>query len=112
MGHEIDFIIENQGVSVSLDEVDDFGEGLVDQSSIVADAGDSKRSALPFIEPIHFGNRDIEATSDTIFDTLNNPPLTLEGGIAGQVQLDAARPNSHGQYRSRFNVRSSTLRMI
>jgi hypothetical protein len=97
MGHEINFVIENQGVSVSLDEVDDFGEGLVDQSSIVADAGDSERGALPFIKPIHFGNRDIETASDTIFDALDNPPLTLEGGIASQVQLDAARSNSHGR---------------
>lgn len=95
MGHQIDLVIENHGIGVCLDEVHDFGQSLVHQPRTVTDTDDSQCSALPFIKTIHLGDGDIEAASDTIFEALDNPPFTLEGAVASQTQLDAARSDGH-----------------
>lgn len=112
MDHQIDLVIEHQSVGVSLDEIYHFGQSLVYQAGIVADADNPQRGALPFIKAIYLSNRDIESASDPIFEALDNPPLTFEGAVAGEMQLDTAGSDSHGQHSSTFNVRCSKFQIV
>ena len=95
MGHQIDLVIENQGIAVAINEVDHLAQGLIHQARIVADAGDPQRGALPVIKTVHLGDGDIEAALDSIFDALDNPTFALERAVARDAQFDAAGSDRH-----------------
>ena len=105
MCHQVDLVIENEGVGVTLDEVDHLAQDLIHEPRVVADTGDPQRGALPVIKTIHLRDRDVKASVDAILDAFDYSPFALERVVAWDTQFDAAGSDGNGQ--NSFELRVS-----
>ena len=92
----LDFIIEHFGFNAAVrDEVDHVGENLVGMAFVVADAANPDGSQLPDIVVIHLSHRHVELVAHPAGDGFKDLPLTLEGHVFRQAELDLAHPDVH-----------------
>lgn len=93
---QLNLVIQNVGVkAIAFDPIYHFFQKSMRVRWIVRHTRKRQRRALPRIEIIHFGGRDVKMIAHAREDRLDNMPLAFQRVIAENFELDCANADNH-----------------